>query len=234
VLPADDPLSEWIVLLAMALNDIALVHRRLARDYDSLHEHLYWLRLGGAHFFEGAKLLKRGREIPEVAAFVGSLAEDVRNRHDTCLSIYDQRFDELKLTRDVLFHYAREWRRKGAEPEPVVRLALKHLEGTRTTTKTGKLREARLLFADDVAAAIFTRAAGVSWEDVATDESQTDVSTVQDHIADAVTAFVRFANPALMEHLSRAFERGVIPQLVELVDPTNPRSGWRVRDKAER
>jgi hypothetical protein len=230
VLPADDPLSEWIVLLAMALNDVALVHGRLERDYNSLHEHLYWVRLGGAHFYEAAKLLKRGRGIPEVTAFVESLAEDVRKHHDTCMSIYDQRYDELKLTRDVLFHYAREWRRKGAEPEPVVRLALTHLEGTRTTTKIGKLREARLLFADDVAEAIFTRAAGVSWEDVTTDESQTDVSTVQDHIAEAVTAFVRFANPALMEHLSRAFEGGVVPQPVAPVDPNDPRSGWRVRD----
>ncbi len=98
--------------------------------------------------------------------------------------------------------------------------------------RVGALRDARLLFADDVAAAIFTRAAGVPWDEVTEDESQTSVAAVQKHIEEAVTAFVRFANPALMEHLSRAFATGVVPQLVELVDPENPRSGWRpVRDE---
>ena len=228
ILPADDPLSEWLVLLAMALNDLALVNDRLERDHDAPHEYLYWLRLGVAHFFEAAKLLKRGRDISEVASYVATLPEEVRSSYDACVSIYDERYAELKMMRDVLFHYAHAWRCSGADREPVVQLALEQLANGRTTIKTGNLREARLLFADDVVAAIFTRAAGVPWTNVTRNESQEDVGRTQKRIEEAVTAFVRFANPALMEHLSRAFARGVRVQKVELVDPTNWRNGWTV------
>ena len=69
----------------MSLNDLALVNDRLERDYDSLHEYLYWLRLGVAHFFEGAKLLKRGRDIPEVTAYIATLPFEVRHSHDTAI-----------------------------------------------------------------------------------------------------------------------------------------------------
>jgi hypothetical protein len=228
LLPADDPLSEWLVLLAMALNDLTLVNDRLERDYDSPYEYLYWLRLGVAHFFEAAKLLKRGRDIPEVAAYVGTLPATVRERHSACISIYDERHEELKMMRDVLFHYARSWRRSGRDPEAVVQLALQQLADGLTTMKTGKLREARLLFADDVAAAIFTRATGVAWADVTKDEVQEDVGKIQKRIEEAVTAFVRFANPALMEHVSRAIAAGASVESVRLVDPADWRKGWRV------
>ena len=226
LLPAEDPLSEWLVLLAMALNDIALVKDRLERDLDSPHEYLYWLRLGVAHFFEAAKLLKRGRELPEVTAFIATLPTDVQGRHRACISIFDERFEELKMMRDVLFHYARTWHR-GGRGEDVVRPALEQLADSRTTMKTGKLREARLLFADDVVAAIFTRAMGVPWADVMKEEAQVRVLRLQKRIEEAVTAFVRFANPALMEYFSRAMVDGAAMQKVELVDPNDPRKGWR-------
>jgi hypothetical protein len=228
VLPADDPLSEWLILLAMALNDVALVNDRLERDYDSPHEYLYWLRLGVAHFFEAARLLKRGRDVQEVAAYIATLAPEVRGRYDACVSIYDERHEELKMIRDVLSHYGRRWTRRGRDPEHVIRSALEQLADSRTTMKTGTLREARLLFADDVAAAIFTRATGVRREDVAKDEVQEHVGRVQKRIEEAVTAFVRFANPALMEHFGRAMAAGVPVQRVEPVDPQDWRKGWRV------
>ena len=132
------------------------------------------------------------------------------------------------MMRDVLFHYARMWRRSGHEPEAVVQLALNQLTEHRVTIKTGKLRDARLLFADDVVATLFTRATGVPWADVTKDEVQQDVGQTQEHIQEAVTAFVRFANPALMEHLSRAMERGLSVQVVEPVDPNDFRKGWKI------
>jgi hypothetical protein len=226
--PANDPLSEWLVLLAMSLNDLALVNDRLERDHASPHEYLYWLRLGVAHFFEGAKLLKRGRDIPEVAAYITTLPVAVRNSHDTAVSIYDERHTELKMMRDVLFHYVREWRRSGHPPEIVVRLALEQLTAQRVRIKTGTLRGARLLFADDVVATLFTRATGVPWADVTKDEVQQDVGRTQERIQEAVTAFVRFANPVLMEHLSRAMEKGLSVQVVEPVDPDDFRQGWKI------
>jgi hypothetical protein len=226
--PADDPLSEWLVLLAMSLNDLALVHDRLERDHASPHEYFYWLRLGVAHFFEAAKLLKRGRDIPEVAAYITTLPATVRNSHDTAVSIYDERYTELKMMRDVLFHYARVWQRRGHPPEIVVRLALEQLAPHRVTIKTGTLREARLLFADDVLATLFTRATGVPWADVAKDEVHQGVAQTQERIQEAITAFVRFANPALMDHLSRAKEEGLSVQVVEPVDPHDIRQDWKM------
>jgi hypothetical protein len=228
--PADDPLSEWLILLAMSLNDIALVNARLERDYNSLHAYLYGLRLGVAHFYEAAKLLKRGREIPAVAAYVAGLPPDARANHDRAISIYDERHDELKMMRDVLFHYQRSWRRAGREPEPVIELALEALADEKATLKTGTLEDARNLFADDVVATIFTRATGVPWDDVVKDESQVHVGEVQKRIQEAVTAFVRFANPALMHHVGRAIDRGVTIRPVEPVDPEDHRKGWRYVD----
>lgn len=42
--PSDDPLSEWLVLLATALNGVALENRHLEETYESPYEYLYWLR----------------------------------------------------------------------------------------------------------------------------------------------------------------------------------------------
>jgi hypothetical protein len=224
--PPEDPLSEWLLLLAMALNDLALVHDRLARDQESLHEWFYWMRLGVAHFFEAAKLLKRGRDRPEVVAYVATLPNEVRGHHDRAISIYDERFLELKMTRDVLFHYARVWRRSGEDPEPVVLLALQAVTDELVTLQTGTLRTARSLFADDVAVAIFTRATGIQWEAVTKEDSQLHVGRVQERIAEAVEAFVRFANPALMEHFGRAMTQDKTVRRVEPVDPDDPRAGW--------
>lgn len=225
--PADDPLSEWLILLAMALNDIALVNVRLEREREILHAYLYWLRLGVAHFFEAAKLLKRGREIPEVAAYVAELPAEARANHDRAISIYDERHDELKMMRDVLFHYARAWHRSGRERELVIHLALDALADEKATLQTGTLESARNLFADDVVATIFTRATGVEWADVPKLEAQVQVGKIQKRIEGAVTAFVRFANPALMHHFGRAIADGVAFRKVEPVDPGDWRKGWR-------
>ena len=229
--PADEPLSEWLILLSMALNDIALVNDRLEREHEILHAYLYWLRLGVAHFFEAAKLLKRGKDVAEVASYIATLPTEARANYDRSISIYDERHDELKMMRDVLFHYALTWRRRGHEPEPVIHLALQGMAGERATLKTGTLGTARNLFADDVVAVIFTRATGIPWEDVVKDESQVHVGSIQKRIEEAVTAFVRFANPALMHHVGRAIDSGVPVRPVEPVDPEDPRKGWKYLDE---
>jgi class 3 adenylate cyclase len=61
---------------------------------------------------------------------------------------------------------------------------------------------------DDIAAAVFTRATGVEWSEVTKDEVQQHVGEAQLHLQDGVTAFMRFANPALMEMVTRAIARG--------------------------
>ncbi len=229
--PADDPLSEWLLLLSMALNDVALVNDRLEREHEILHAYLYWLRLGVAHFFEAAKLLKRGKDIPQVSSYVATLPADVRANYDRAISIYDEHHEQLKMMRDVLFHYVRRWTRSGADPEPVIHLALERMADDHATLGTGTLETARSLYADDVVAAIFTRATGVAWEDVTKDESQQHVGEVQLQIGEAVSAFVGFANPALMHHFGRAMSSGTPERRVEPIDPEDLRRGWKYVDE---
>lgn len=224
VLPADEPLSEWLTVLAMAFNDLALVNDHLESDYDELHAYLYWLRLGVSHFTEIAMYLERTQHVPAVEAYVASLPDEVRARYSDCLAIFNERRRELFLIRNSVFHYSSPI----ARGEHLLMEALKALGDDLVTIRTGTVRDSRLLFADDVAAAIFTRATGIPWNDVLRDDVQKHVGIVQSHIQDAVTAFMRFAGPALMETISRAIGAAVPFQKVELVDSANPRGGWKV------
>jgi len=54
VLPNADPLSEWLVTLAVAMNDLTLVHVRLDEDQNNPELAFYWNRLAISHFTEAA------------------------------------------------------------------------------------------------------------------------------------------------------------------------------------
>ncbi|MEP6978667.1 MAG: hypothetical protein ABI948_11505 [Thermoleophilia bacterium] len=88
VFPADDLLSEWVATLALAFNDLALVHDRIEADAETPHRFFYWLRLAIAHFYEAAKYLEDTAEVDEVRAFVATLAGDARKHYETCLEQY--------------------------------------------------------------------------------------------------------------------------------------------------
>jgi hypothetical protein len=49
-------------------------------------------------------------------------------------------------------------------------------------------------------------------------------------VAEGTTAFIRFANLALDEHLVRNRERGAVINEVQPVDPDDLRAGWRVKE----
>jgi hypothetical protein len=74
--------------------------------------------------------------------------------------------------------------------------------------RLARLRDARALFADDVVAAIFVRVVG---DEHALERFNAAVSA-------GVTAFVRFANPALGEYLARRQAEGLAIEDVPQAD----------------
>lgn len=83
--------------------------------------------------------------------------------------------------------------------------------------RSARIRDARALFADDVVATIFADELG----------GLDAVAEFEARVAAGVTAFIRFANLTLDEHLTRAHTSGTTVEQVEPVDPDDPRQGWR-------
>ena len=106
VFPPDDVLAEWVATLALAFNDLSLVRMQMRGDEDPKHRWLYWFRLGIAHFAEAASYLRDTSEIPEIAEFIASLPEDVREHHRKCLECYAKHEKVIERTRsEAGFHY---------------------------------------------------------------------------------------------------------------------------------
>lgn len=219
VFPEDDPLSEWLITLALAMNDLALVHVRLDEDQDAPDRAFYWNRLAVSHFTEAGLFLHDTADVPEVKAFVESLGGEARAKYDGCRTVFRECRSKLFSTRNkATFHYPalRPSNPQAARP---IRDALVALRDDRGVIRSARIRDARALFADDVVATIFAREVGGL--DVVPD--------FEARVAEGTTAFIRFANLALDEHLVRARERGVSVDEVEPIDPGDLRRGWTVR-----
>ncbi|MBA3383009.1 MAG: hypothetical protein H0T97_14285 [Actinobacteria bacterium] len=217
VLPTADPLSEWLVTLAVAMNDLTLVHVRLDEDQDNPELAFYWNRLAISHFTEAALFLDQSAEVEEVSSFVDSLPHDARETYDECLAVFNEHRGRLFSVRNkATFHYP-TLRPGNAQAARPVRDALRALADDRGVIRSARIRDARALFADDVVAAIFAEELG----------GLDAISAFEARVAAGVTAFIRFANLALDEHLMRARESGATVEQVEPVDPADPRQGWR-------
>jgi hypothetical protein len=209
VLPPDSILAEWIATVSMAFNDLALIHQQIEADHETPHKFFYWLRIAIAHFSEAADYLAETRDIEEVAAFIASLPAEVQERGERCVALYQDRESEIKQIRNLTaFHYVGLNPKKKKRP---VADALEALRGERGIFKRGTVRDARLLYADDVAGSLFIRA--TSWKDFG--EVHRDISA-------GIDAFMRFANPAVVDYFERAGEAGAA---FEEVQPTEG-DGW--------
>ena len=58
----DEPLSEWVAILALAFNDLSLLHEQMQRDAMTEHRFFYWLRLSISHFGEAGSYLVRASD----------------------------------------------------------------------------------------------------------------------------------------------------------------------------
>jgi hypothetical protein len=218
VFPADDPLSEWLVTLALAMNDLALVHVHLEHDEEEPAESVDWLRLAISHFTEAALFLQDTADLDEIRSFVESLSDEAQANYASCIAVFNRHRRELFGTRNkATFHYP-ELRPTRIQGDRAIREALTALNDKRGIVRVGRIREARAIFADDVIAWVFAREVGGL---AAMPEFQTEV-------AEGTTAFIRFANLALEEHLIRSRDSGIAIEHVLPVDPYDLSRGWRL------
>jgi hypothetical protein len=220
VFPRDDPLSEWLVTLAIAMNDLALVHVKLDEDQDNPDRAFYWNRLAISHFTEAGLFLDQTTGIDEVSVFVTSLPAAAQGAYAECRAVFEECRGRLFLVRNkATFHYP-SLRPADLQAARPVRDALGVLADDRGIVRSARIRDARALFADDVVATIFAAELG----------GLDAIPDFEARVAVGVTAFIRFANLALDEHLLRVREGGVPVEQVAPVDPADLRQGWRVPD----
>ena len=83
VFPPGDAVSQFLIGLCMAVNDVALLVRRLEQIHDTPEgqsgESAYYLYLTCAYYREAAKFLQHRLEDAEVASFLPSLPTYVRH-----------------------------------------------------------------------------------------------------------------------------------------------------------
>lgn len=195
VFPPDDLLSEWVATLALAFNDLALVHDRIEADAETPHRFFYWLRLAIAHFYEAAKYLDDTAEVDEVKAFVATLPADAQKHYETCLEQYkEQQTPVQRLRNQAAFHYPRLQPTRHNRPMKKVLDSLAGEAGQIDRAEQDTIRDSRLLFGDDIMSRFFVEASG----------GEAALGQVHPNIEAAITAFMRFTNAALDEWFHRA------------------------------
>lgn len=201
VFPADDLLSEWLITVSMASNDLILVHLRMEADQDEEHLMLHWFRLAVAHFHEVGKHLHETRNVQEIRTFVRSLPQPTQARYDAVLDIYTRRKRALGNIRNGTFHYPSlmEWH----NPQTIrqkrdLNAVLRASASENGAIRAGPLRNSRLLFADELAARLLVRKTG----------SIANYTSLQDEVRQGIQEFMRFMNEAVEEQLMRARQRG--------------------------
>jgi hypothetical protein len=104
--PSGDSLARWLVTLALAMNDLTVVHVRLDEDQDNPELAFYWNQLAISHFTEAALFLGESADIEQVSSFVDALPTVAREKYDECLAIFNERRGRLFSVRNkVTSHY---------------------------------------------------------------------------------------------------------------------------------
>jgi hypothetical protein len=213
VFPPDDLLSEWMATLSIAFNDLALVHIRLDEDYNTPHRFLYWLRLAIAHYNEAGVYLDRSSQVDEVKSFVLSLPPETQNRYADCLERYRSRKGQLeRLRSEAAFHYPELRPERRKRPMKAVLDCLAGEVGRIDKGESGKVRDSRLLYADDISSRVFISASG----------GEEALEAVHRDIEAGITAFMRFTNAALDEWFALRAEAGA-----KFFALPAGRSGWQ-------
>jgi hypothetical protein len=196
------------------MNDLTLVHVRLDEDQDEPERIFYWNRLAISHFTEPGLFIFETANVAEVEAFVESLGAETRDKYDECLAVFEELRGRLFDTRNkATFHYPKLRPTTPGAARPV-RDALVALREDRGVIRSARMRDARALFADDVVVTIFVDVLG----------GMDAIEPFEARVAEGTTAFIRFANLALDEHLMGRRAAGAGVDDVELVDPEDPRA----------
>lgn len=202
VYPADDPLSEWLATISMAANDLIAVHVLMAEtDDDSLR--WYFFRAAAGHFYEAAKHLDETENVPEIKTFVASLPQPAREAHERVLALFRPHKTLISNLRNSVFHYPSMMNpqqpgvlRTARRLPAILRMAADH----ESHVRLGRLKDARMVFADELSIGLAVRAVG----------TPQNLEKLQDAVREGVQAFMRFMNPALDEHTIRRQRAGAV------------------------
>jgi hypothetical protein len=196
VLPADSPLARWITVVAIALNDIVLVHRMFV-DADEGGDMVYLFRLAGSHLIELAEpkgVLTEGiTDWPEVRDFLGRLPDESRRDLAQVMELTSEDLGSLgarlRRIRNRLFHYPHLHAAAVSRGRSEVQRALDdhRAEDGSITVRDGRFGGIRSGFADEIALAVL---------DLTDDELRQLVADVRD----CQLAFMRFADRVLHEY----------------------------------
>jgi len=161
VFPADNPLSLWAANLSMAFNDLVFTNDRMDKARKEW-ERFYWSRPAWAHLYEVMQFLRENENDQNVTAFVAELSPDAQEAYRRALELYVENRAILgKVRNNVAFHYPHK---RGLRMLRATLIAAAEGEGQHGS-QTGKIRDARLTFADDFQAHMVVKACGGRIED---------------------------------------------------------------------
>lgn len=192
VFDPDDDLSLWFCTIALAFNDIVFTHTRADEATDDW-ERFYFSRVGIGHYNEILLFMERNRNAPAIEEFIASSDPSLQEAYDEALARYEaNRVIANRLRNQAIFHYPN---RSGVQAMRVV-LRDSEVQDDRggVTSATGKVRDARLHYADEVMAKMVINALGGTRESAAGALAE---------LSEGVTTFMRFANAAQDEFLVR-------------------------------
>ncbi len=176
----------------LAFNDIVLTHVR-AEKADEEWELFYFTRVGLGHYNEILRFMERQKENPAIRDFIASLPDELQEAYRDTLVTYDaNRAIANRLRNEAIFHYpdksgVKAMRKALRNPE------LQDAPGG-VTSSSGKVRDMRLHYADEVIAKMVMNAGGGSTE------SAGDVFAA---LSGGVSVFMQFANAVQDEFFVR-------------------------------
>ncbi len=104
VLPADDEVARWVLVLTLARNDLALTRARLIEAFDKDETALHWSRLLAGHLYEIAYFLRREATRPVIKDFAKTLPPKAAKVYGELLRP-DFLKGRLESDRERVFHY---------------------------------------------------------------------------------------------------------------------------------
>lgn len=155
VLPADDEVARWVLVLTLARNDLALTRTQLVEAFGKDQTALHWSRLLAGHLYEIAYFMRREALRPVVKEFTKTLPTKPAQVYRELLRP-DFLKGRLEGDRERIFHYPSADKDAQDKGGPALHAALETVRDLEAAlvVKWGencKVEDMRFDFADQVA-----------------------------------------------------------------------------------
>lgn len=155
VIPADDEVGRWVLVLTLARNDLALTRTQLVEAFDKDRTALHWSRLLAGHLYEIAYFLRREALRPAIKEFARTLPKKPAQVYRELLRP-DFLKGRLEGDRERIFHYPSADKDAKDKGGPALHAALKAVRDLEAALmvkwgENGKVEDMRFDFADQVA-----------------------------------------------------------------------------------